>query len=68
MKAALSDTALTAYPDTFARDRLPPRALWPALEFALPELHYPERLNAAAELLPVTLDAIPVHALAPFEV
>jgi 2-aminobenzoate-CoA ligase len=33
--------------DTFARDRLPPRHLWPRLE---PPPH-PERLNAAVELL-----------------
>ncbi|MFN0161337.1 MAG: benzoate-CoA ligase family protein [Burkholderiales bacterium] len=41
----------TAHPDTFARDRLPPKAQWPDLNFDLPELRYPERLNAAAELL-----------------
>ncbi|MBL8380539.1 MAG: AMP-binding protein [Burkholderiales bacterium] len=41
----------TAHVDTFARDRLPPRALWPELRFDLPELRYPARLNAAAELL-----------------
>jgi 2-aminobenzoate-CoA ligase len=43
----------TAHADTFARDHLPPRALWPAMDFAtLPELAaYPARLNAAVELL-----------------
>jgi 2-aminobenzoate-CoA ligase len=41
----------TAHVDTFARDRLPARALWPDLTFDLPELQYPPRLNAAAELL-----------------
>ncbi|MBW8700252.1 Benzoate--CoA ligase [Streptomyces sp. MBT84] len=41
----------TAHRDTFARDHLPPRDEWPELRFDLPELHYPERLNAAAELL-----------------
>jgi 2-aminobenzoate-CoA ligase len=41
----------TAHVDTFARDGLPPRAAWPDLIFTLPELQYPERLNAAAELL-----------------
>ena len=41
----------TAHLDTFARDRLPPRDTWPELLFTLPELHYPARLNAAAELL-----------------
>jgi 2-aminobenzoate-CoA ligase len=46
----------TAHLDTFARDNLPPRALWPELRFDLPELQYPSRLNCAAELLdkPVT--------------
>src|SRR5437868_11564582 len=37
--------------DTFVRDRLPPAELLPEFRFDLPELHYPERLNAAAELL-----------------
>ena len=41
----------SAHLDTFARDRLPPRDQWPDLVFDLPELHYPARLNAAAELL-----------------
>jgi 2-aminobenzoate-CoA ligase len=46
----------TAHIDTFARDNLPPRSLWPELLFELPELRYPARLNCAAELLdkPVT--------------
>jgi 2-aminobenzoate-CoA ligase len=37
--------------DTFVRDRLPPPDLLPEFRFDLPELQYPERLNAAAELL-----------------
>jgi 2-aminobenzoate-CoA ligase len=37
--------------DSFVRDRLPPPELLPEFCFDLPELHYPERLNAAAELL-----------------
>jgi 2-aminobenzoate-CoA ligase len=37
--------------DTFARDRLPPKELWPRLHFDLPELRYPERLNCATVLL-----------------
>ena len=37
--------------DTFVRDRLPPPELLPEFRFDLPELQYPERLNAAAELL-----------------
>jgi 2-aminobenzoate-CoA ligase len=41
----------TTHVDTFVIDRLPPPALWPELRFDLPELRYPERLNAAVELL-----------------
>jgi 2-aminobenzoate-CoA ligase len=46
----------TAHTDTFARDNLPPRSLWPEFRFDLPELKYPARMNCAAELLdkPVT--------------
>ncbi|MCK1797035.1 AMP-binding protein [Streptomyces sp. XM4193] len=45
----------SAHQDTFARDHLPDRELWPQLDFALPELRYPERLNCAVELLDATL-------------
>jgi 2-aminobenzoate-CoA ligase len=41
----------SAHVDTFTRDHLPPAETWPALEFTLPELHYPERLNAATVLI-----------------
>ena len=46
----------TAHTDTFARDNLPPRSLWPEFLFELPELQYPGRMNCATELLdkPVT--------------
>jgi 2-aminobenzoate-CoA ligase len=37
--------------DSFVRDRLPPLELLPEFRFDLPEVQYPERLNAAAELL-----------------
>ncbi|HYC52252.1 MAG TPA: AMP-binding protein [Gemmatimonadaceae bacterium] len=38
--------------DTFARDMLPPRELWPDLHFdRIPDLQYPARLNCAGELL-----------------
>jgi 2-aminobenzoate-CoA ligase len=37
--------------DTFARDNLPPRELWPELIFTRPELQYPVRLNCVTELL-----------------
>ncbi len=68
--------ARTAHLDTFAKDQLPPREQWPELIFDLPELQYPERMNAAALLLdravaaghadsPViwtSVDGRPVHA------
>src|SRR5215213_5293518 len=42
----------TGHVDTFCQDRLPPRELWPVLDWSgIPELAYPERLNAADELL-----------------
>jgi 2-aminobenzoate-CoA ligase len=41
--------------DTFARDHLPPAEQWPVLEFTTPDLQYPERLNAAVELLDETI-------------
>jgi 2-aminobenzoate-CoA ligase len=41
----------TAHVDTFCRDHLPPDDQWPELLFTLPELHYPDRLNAATALL-----------------
>ncbi|WOH18593.1 AMP-binding protein [Paenarthrobacter sp. GOM3] len=46
----------SAHVDTFTRDHLPPADTWPALEFTLPELHYPERLNAAAVLIDDAVD------------
>ena len=42
---------MTAHADTFARDGLPPRDAWPELIFELPELAYPDQLNAATALL-----------------
>ena len=44
-------TERTGHADTFARDRLPPRELWPDLRFELPDLRYPPRLNCGVELL-----------------
>ena len=41
----------SAHVDTFARDNLPPRDQWPEFPLLLPELHYPERMNAATMLL-----------------
>ena len=52
--ARLPDESLlqSAHVDTFARDSLPPRELWPSL--ANPG--YPPRLNAAVELLDGMVD------------
>ncbi|MEP7344876.1 MAG: AMP-binding protein [Gemmatimonadaceae bacterium] len=42
----------TAYPDTFVRDALPARELWPKMNYgSVRELAYPDRLNCAVELL-----------------
>ena len=42
----------SAFVDRFVLDRLPPRSLWPRLDWSgVRELRYPDRLNAAAVLL-----------------
>src|SRR5580765_2371786 len=42
----------SAHVDTFACEQLPPRELWPIMAaFGIPDLEYPAKLNAAAELL-----------------
>lgn len=46
----------SAHVDTFTRDSLPPADLWPTLEFTIPDVQYPERLNAAVELLDRTIE------------
>ncbi len=48
----------SAHQDTFCRDNLPPADQWPDLVFDLPELHYPDRLNCAVELLEVTAERL----------
>jgi 2-aminobenzoate-CoA ligase len=48
----------SAHVDTFTRDHLPPAETWPSLEFTLPELQYPEKLNAAVALVD---DAVTEH-------
>ena len=42
---------MTTQIDTYVRDRLPPPEAQPEFLFDLPELHYPEQLNAAVELI-----------------
>jgi 2-aminobenzoate-CoA ligase len=43
----------SAHLDTYTRDHLPPSQLWPLIEFTTPELRYPDRLNAATELIDI---------------
>jgi 2-aminobenzoate-CoA ligase len=45
----------SAYADTFARDSLPPVDQWPTLEFTGELLQYPDRLNAASEIIDVAV-------------
>jgi 2-aminobenzoate-CoA ligase len=47
----------SAHADTFCRDNLPADGQWPDLEFTLPDLRYPERLNAADALLDATIES-----------
>jgi 2-aminobenzoate-CoA ligase len=47
----------SAHADTFCRDHLPPADQWPDLEFTLPELAYPDRLNCASTLFADTIAA-----------
>jgi 2-aminobenzoate-CoA ligase len=46
----------SAHADTFCRDNLPPADQWPDLDLGLAGLAYPDRLNAADELLDATID------------
>ncbi|MFW6203698.1 MAG: AMP-binding protein [Actinomycetota bacterium] len=48
----------SSHVDTFTRDNLPPVDQWPELRFHLPELKYPDRLNAADRLLDHTIDRL----------
>src|SRR5436190_1132729 len=48
----------SAHFDTFCRDSLPPRELWPRMIFSgVPELAYPPQLNCVAELLDARIEA-----------
>jgi 2-aminobenzoate-CoA ligase len=48
----------TAHVDPFIRSQLPPRELWPTLDYSAEHLRgYPDRLNACAELLDAAVDA-----------
>ena len=47
-------TETTAHIDTFVRDHLPPRELWPRMMWSgVPEPGYPARINCASELLDI---------------
>ena len=49
---------LSGHVDTFCRDSLPPRELWPEMRYdRIPELAYSPRLNCATELLDRMVDA-----------
>ncbi len=47
----------SAHVDTFCRDSLPPASQMPDLQFTLPGLRYPDRLNCAEALLDATVEA-----------
>lgn len=47
----------SAHIDSFTRDHLPPADQQPPFLFTLPELHYPERLNAACAFVDVHVAA-----------
>ena len=48
----------SVYPDTFARDGLPPEGLWPVIDSAaLAALGYPKQFNAAVEILDRAVDS-----------
>lgn len=51
MKICPTQLYPSGYIDTFARDHLPPFSEWPELIAKLPELQYPQHLNAAVALL-----------------
>ena len=50
--------AASAQVDTFVREHLPPKDLWPLMAaVGLPDFNYPARLNAAVELLDRNVDS-----------
>ena len=50
----------TSHKDTFVIDNLPAEHEWPELAFDLPEVKYPERLNAARDLLQANPDRVAI--------
>jgi 2-aminobenzoate-CoA ligase len=61
MPPAVARLTPSAHVDTFTRDHLPPAHLWPDIEFTTPDLEYPDRLNAATELIDVPALALGAH-------
>jgi 2-aminobenzoate-CoA ligase len=53
----------TAHKDTFVIDNLPPKDQWPELIFDIPEVQYPEKMNAAVELLKASPERAAIHSL-----
>lgn len=51
----MTEPGPSAHVDTFTADGLPPVDEWPVLLWDLPELQYPEYVNAAVELLDSTI-------------
>lgn len=41
----------SAHVDTFTRDNLPDPASWPTIEFTIPDVQYPDQVNAATGLI-----------------
>jgi 2-aminobenzoate-CoA ligase len=58
MPPAAARLSPSAHVDTFTRDHLPPADQWPVIEFATQELAYPDRLNAAADLVDVPAETL----------
>jgi 2-aminobenzoate-CoA ligase len=54
----------SAHQDTYARDHLPPADQWPELEFTTDLPRYPDRLNAAAELIDIPVATYGPHRIA----
>lgn len=46
----------SAHHDHFTRDNLPPEDLWPILEFTIPDVQYPDQLNAATALIDLPVE------------
>jgi 2-aminobenzoate-CoA ligase len=45
----------SAHVDTFTRDSLPPADQWPVIEHTIPDVEYPDQLNAGVALLEETI-------------